>query len=106
MRDFREILSFCEVHDLGFSGMPWTYDNKQVGDMNVKVRLDRAVATKSWLSWFPEAKLQHLVTSQSDHLPILLEVEHDVYRRQSRWILRYEIMWEHEPTLAASIDDA
>jgi hypothetical protein len=23
MRDFREILSFCEVHDLGFSVMPW-----------------------------------------------------------------------------------
>jgi hypothetical protein len=22
MRDFRDILSFCEVHDLGFSGMP------------------------------------------------------------------------------------
>jgi endonuclease/exonuclease/phosphatase family metal-dependent hydrolase len=49
--------------------------------MNVKVRLDRVVVTESWSSWFPEVKLQHLVTSRSDHLPIWLEVEHDVYRR-------------------------
>jgi hypothetical protein len=43
MMEFRDILSHCEVHDIGFCGMPWMYDNKQVGDRNVRVRLDRAV---------------------------------------------------------------
>jgi hypothetical protein len=28
MLDFRELLSHCGVHDLGFRGKPWTYDNK------------------------------------------------------------------------------
>jgi hypothetical protein len=24
MMDFREVLSYCDLHDLGFSGLPWT----------------------------------------------------------------------------------
>jgi endonuclease/exonuclease/phosphatase family metal-dependent hydrolase len=36
MMDFREVLSFCDVHDLGFTGVPWTFDNKQKGDRNVQ----------------------------------------------------------------------
>jgi hypothetical protein len=42
--DFREILSHRDLHDLGFSGLAWTYDNKQKGDRNVRVRIGRAVA--------------------------------------------------------------
>jgi hypothetical protein len=42
MLDFREVLSHCDLYDIGFTGTPWTYDNKRQGDRNVKVRLDRA----------------------------------------------------------------
>jgi hypothetical protein len=31
MLDFREALSYCDVHDIGFTGTPWTFDNKQRG---------------------------------------------------------------------------
>jgi hypothetical protein len=31
MMNFRDILTYCDVHDIGFSGMPWTYGNKQRG---------------------------------------------------------------------------
>ena len=31
MMDFREVLSHCDLHDLGFSGLPWTYNNNQGG---------------------------------------------------------------------------
>jgi len=44
MMDFREVLSYCDLHDLGFSGLPWTYNNNQAGGRNVRVRLDRSVA--------------------------------------------------------------
>jgi hypothetical protein len=40
MLDFREVLSHCDLHCIGFSGLPWTYNNKQKGDRNVRVRLD------------------------------------------------------------------
>jgi hypothetical protein len=42
---FCEVLSYCDLHDIGFFGLPWTYDNKQVGDRNVRVRLDRIAAS-------------------------------------------------------------
>jgi endonuclease/exonuclease/phosphatase family metal-dependent hydrolase len=73
--DFREVLSHCDLHDLGFIGAPWTFDNKQKGDRNVKVRIDRAVATPAWSMLYLEHRLRHLVSSRSDHSPILLLVE-------------------------------
>jgi hypothetical protein len=45
------------LHDIGFIGAPWTYDNKRKGDRNVKVRLDRAVTTPAWSALFPEHRL-------------------------------------------------
>jgi endonuclease/exonuclease/phosphatase (EEP) superfamily protein YafD len=29
MAKFRDVLTHCNLHDVGFSGLPWTYDNKQ-----------------------------------------------------------------------------
>jgi hypothetical protein len=37
MMDFREVLSHCDSHDLGFSSLPWTYNNNQGGRQNVRV---------------------------------------------------------------------
>jgi exonuclease III len=51
------------------------YDNKQVAERNVKVRLDRVVASPSWSAWFPDAKVQHVVTSRYDHFPIFRKAE-------------------------------
>jgi hypothetical protein len=48
MMDFREVLSHCDLYNIGFVGTPWTWDNKQKGQRNVKVRLDRDVAIPSW----------------------------------------------------------
>jgi hypothetical protein len=43
MQSFRDALEHCDVYDLGFSGLPWTFDNRQKGGRNVKVGLDRAL---------------------------------------------------------------
>lgn len=40
----RDALNDCDLVDLGFVGLPFTYDNGKEGMANVKVRLDRAVA--------------------------------------------------------------
>jgi len=47
MANFRDVLDDCRLKDLGFSRTPWTYDNKKSGTRNVKVCLDRGVATQS-----------------------------------------------------------
>jgi hypothetical protein len=79
--------------------MPWTFDNEQKGDRNIKVRLDRAVASNSWKDWFKDAYVSHLVSSRSDHLPILLELSREEDHGKLRHVARYEIMWEREETL-------
>jgi hypothetical protein len=106
MQNFWEVLEHCEVYDLGFSGMPWTFDNKQKGDRNVKVRLDRVVASNSWKDWFKDAHVSHLVSSRSDHLPILLELPREEDHSKLRHVARYEIMWEREETLPEDIKHA
>jgi hypothetical protein len=106
MKDFREFLSYCDLFDIGFRGTPWTYDNKQQGDRNVKVRLDRAVASPEWSACFPDLRLRHISSSRSDHTPLLLAMEQPENSRPERPIRRYEIAWEREPSLAAAVEEA
>jgi hypothetical protein len=103
MIEFREVLSFCDLHDLRFQGLPWMYDNKHMGDRNVRVRLDRVVASPSWSQWFPRAKLQHLISVSSDHCPVFLNQVTDQFQAPPKQIMRYEIMWEREESLPSEI---
>jgi hypothetical protein len=103
MMDFQEVLSHCDVFLVGFTGTPWTFDNKQKGDRNVKVRLDRVVASTAWSAAFPDFRLRHIVSSRSDHCPILLAAD-DSVQGSGAPIRRYEVAWE--PSLAATAEEA
>jgi hypothetical protein len=100
MMDFHEVLSHCDLHDIGFIGAPWTFDNKRKGDQNAKVRLDRAVASPSWSTLFSEHRLR-----RSDHCPILLSADEASGCRSNKPIRRYEVVWEREPSLAAAVEE-
>jgi hypothetical protein len=106
MLDFREVLSHCDLYDIGFAGTPWTFDNKQKGDRNVKVRLDRAVASPAWSALFPDLRIRHLISPRSDHCPLLLTTDPGLVKRPTQPIRRYEVMWEREPSLAATVEEA
>lgn len=43
--------------DLGFIGLPYTWDNRQQGNDNVKVRLDRGLASSAFLEMFNDVKV-------------------------------------------------
>jgi exonuclease III len=94
MLDFKEVLSHCDLHDIGFIGLPRTYNNNKKGERNVTVRLDRAVALPRWSDWFLNAKVQHIVSSRSDHCPIFLNLEKEVSMQRGYRLFWYEIMWE------------
>ena len=49
MRGFRDAVADCALQDLGWRGVPFTWDNKQNGAANVKARLDRALANQKFL---------------------------------------------------------
>lgn len=103
MPAFRVVLADCDLTDLGFVGLPFTYDNGRDGNANVKVRLDRVVANTDWRDMFGEATLHHLVSSRFDHCPLLLEIKKEGCERHKPRIFRYEIMWEHLESLAEEI---
>jgi hypothetical protein len=95
MAGFRDVVDVCGLCDLGYKGVPWTFEKRVTGGSFCRTRLDRALASPSWCSRFPEAELHHLsdfVTS--DHLPILLSREARGQGRKGTKLFRYELAWE------------
>jgi hypothetical protein len=106
MAAFRDCLQLCDVNDLGFTGLPHTYDNKRARRNNVRVRLDRAVADNSWRDIYSDSEVVHLVSPCSDHCPILLSLAREVPTAPRGKCLQYEIYWERDPALKEVIDSA
>ena len=70
---FREAIDACSLHDLGFEGYRFSWQNGRSGDTNVQVQLDRFCGNSEWLNDWPQTSVSYLVSSYSDHCPILLE---------------------------------
>jgi hypothetical protein len=109
MDNFRKTLAACNLFDLGFRGPCWTYNNKQEGRRNVQARLDRFVASPEWSDHFKYASVEHICSSRSDHLPILLRMgnrkEWKPVDEKRKSIFRYEQMWERVDTLKSTIEN-
>lgn len=100
MADFRRVLADYNLHDTGFKGSKWTYNNKQSGSNNVKARLDRGVASPEWSKVFGDATIERIASSRSDHVPLLLRLGKRKEWRPKKKIFRYEAMWERLDSLS------
>ena len=67
MRSFHDVVDFCSFQDLGWRGVPFTWDNKQQGNANVKARLDRALVNANFLSLYVYSCVKHISSTASDH---------------------------------------
>ncbi|KAK8332045.1 hypothetical protein V6Z12_A10G114500 [Gossypium hirsutum] len=74
MKDFQMALEDYSLNDLGFVGRWFTWERGRVFATNIRERLDRGVATLSWVNLFPNYQVEHLSHSFSDHCPILLDI--------------------------------
>lgn len=72
MNAFQDVVTDCGFSDLGFKGLPYTWDNKQDGDRNVKARLDRAFGDDRFLDVFGDSSVQHIQLAKSDHCGLLV----------------------------------
>lgn len=75
MDRFREVVNACGFKDLGYmeySGPDFTWCNMQEGENRIYLRLDRALATNDWISYFNGTRVHHLVDSTSDHCALLI----------------------------------
>jgi hypothetical protein len=87
MNEFGDALDHYGLIDLGFCGAPYTYDNGRGGYANMRVRLERVVATVAWRDMFNDAKVSHIVYSCSDHYPVYVELRKDVWVSKGRELL-------------------
>ncbi|XP_074347573.1 uncharacterized protein LOC141686437 [Apium graveolens] len=67
--------------------------DKSRGKYNwVQECLDRGLATRQWLDLFPSPEVRVLEVAMSDHLPLHLQLNKQIYRRKDRRF-RFENIW-------------
>ena len=93
MKNFINTINFCCFRDLGFNGPKFTWIYYQADGMQIRERLDRALATLEWMNLFLEAKLFHLSSSVLDHSPLALRMVQKRRKKKTWKTFRVESMW-------------
>ncbi|XP_031131672.1 uncharacterized protein LOC116033057 [Ipomoea triloba] len=92
IRGFNDMLSDCELSDLGMVGYQFTWERGRGTDRWVEERLDRAVGTLDWCVAFNEATVHNIHTLSSDHSAICLDPEARLVNRVRRHF-KFEAAW-------------
>ena len=66
---------------MGFEGYKYTWNNRRKGTQHVQVRLDKFFISTEGLGKWPNARVCHLFSHHSDHLPILMDLNGDRVKR-------------------------
>lgn len=90
--EFKNLINHCGLIDLGYSGPAYTWFNQRQTQFLIREKLNRAFADSRWRQKFPEANITHLPTINSDHNPILLNLEKAEKFRKRR-SFKFETMW-------------
>ncbi|XP_073137676.1 uncharacterized protein [Henckelia pumila] len=92
---FRETVTACGLIDLGMKGHMFTWEKSQ-GTFNfVEERLDRAMATSSWLNLFNNAVVHNIEVVSSDHCALFLKSKSFTIDRTRKF--RFKNFWLLEP---------
>lgn len=90
--------------DIGFTGNLFTWCNKRGGNTNIRERLDRVISSTDWRITFSNAGATHLNAYQSDHAPILLNLNLDHPKLPRPF--RFQEAWIRDPTCSNVIATA
>ncbi|GMY24686.1 putative ribonuclease h protein [Fagus crenata] len=87
-------------------GNQYTWRNKRADSDFVTARLDRILASTSWLSEFDAAVVSHLAVQNSDHCPLLLSIPKVVGVSKKKKLFRFEAMWTKDDQCKGVIEQA
>lgn len=105
MTDFQDALDFCNLRDAGFFGIPWTWTNKQVDGVLIKVRLDHFVAMNDWMEIYPCFRVDNIKGYESDHNVIVLHTNYRDMGRRNCKRFKFEAMWQRHPDCEQIVSD-
>ncbi|WJX96618.1 hypothetical protein P8452_77796 [Trifolium repens] len=105
IRGFREAVQDSRLVDLPMEGYQFTWTKGRRVQNPTEERLDRALATQSWLDKFPQFKFINAIADRSDHSPILLRLIHQTKEFKAR-IFKFENAWLDEQDLNGVVQDA
>ncbi|XP_019194790.1 PREDICTED: uncharacterized protein LOC109188615 [Ipomoea nil] len=92
---FREAVADCGLQDVPFGGHQFTWVKSRGTSRMMEEKLDRILASESWLDLFEGARAQSLPTLYSDHLPLVLTpVALPRVRKRARFC--FDNMWLRE----------
>ena len=95
----------CGFHDLGYSGAPFTWCNNRFLGPTVWERLDRALASSSWITQFPQASIHHLDYIGLDHKALWINTTEAPIASGNK-PFKFEEMWLSEEECSKTIDSA
>jgi hypothetical protein len=107
--NFRNILSLCNLQDLGYTGNTFTWTNRNQGEHLILARLDRFLATTEWKQMFPYYTNQHLLRYQSDHNPILLDFSSSANNKSNHAapkLRKFEQVWTRNKQHITKVKEA
>lgn len=92
MTKFRQMLQELELKEINLQGRKYTWTNGQ--ENPTMTRIDRCFSSIQWEESFPTCHLQALVSTLSDHCPLMLQgaTQTNVYSG-----FRFENYWIHMP---------
>ncbi|XP_062114228.1 uncharacterized protein LOC133825279 [Humulus lupulus] len=91
-QDFRDCVAKCSLDDLKYSGIFYTWNNKQKPEDRVFSKLDRALVNPQWTDCFQFSEANFLPEGSFDHSPILVSIYQDVISGKKPF--RYFRMWK------------
>lgn len=104
---FQDATNICKLVDLGFQGAAFTWTNNRDVEAHVQGRLDRAMATATWLECFPAYKVTHVAGTVSDHLALLVSLKaRQGTQRRKKVVRRFEEKWATVPACEEVIRSA
>lgn len=103
MEAFRKVLEECQLVDVGYTGVWFTWKKGNLQETNIKERLDRGVANEKWMHLFPKRNIHHLTHSTSDHCHLLISTNNE---KSNKGIPRFkfEAWWTMEESIEREIN--